>query len=63
MASVVGVNAVGGAWVPATVAADYKSLTDERTGLEWLAAGLTRERDLDELSYAVARINLGIRSR
>jgi hypothetical protein len=67
VAAVQEVKSIAGVgWVPATVAAEVKALTDERAGLEHLAARLRDERqqkrDLEGHELKVARIVLGIRS-
>jgi HK97 family phage prohead protease len=65
VASVVGVKSYGGRWLPTTAAYELKSIMGELGGLEYLAAGLTRERqqaaDLEAVEVAVARARLGMR--
>ena len=56
-----------GAYIPVEQYHEYKSLTTERDGLEWLRDRLTadehRAQDLEAIELAVARATLGIRSR
>ena len=52
-----------GAYVPKALAAEYKSLMDQRDDLRWLHSRLQRRRDLEDLAYRVARMRLGIPSR
>ncbi|HEV2923909.1 MAG TPA: hypothetical protein VGW98_07735 [Solirubrobacteraceae bacterium] len=64
VSSVVGVKAIGGRWIPATVAAEVKSVIDRAEDLEWLRGELQlRQDELDELSYSVARMRLRLRGR
>jgi hypothetical protein len=58
------VKSVNGVWVPAVAAAEYKSIVDERSNLEWFRDQLqAREDALADLDYRVARMHLGMRSR
>ena len=60
------VKCVAGGYVPVEHYAEYKAVTGEFAGWEYLATGLAAERqqtrDLEALQVAVARATLGIRS-